>query len=70
MQSTKFKIDYNESTEQPELCFLLNTASEDVLDKLMKRFVELANTTGKKVAAEKIEGDTGTTKILLSIVNI
>lgn len=70
MQSTKFKIDYNETSKQPELRFVFNTASEDVLDKLLKRFHELANNTGKKIVSSRTDFTNGTSEIVLSITDI
>ena len=70
MQTTKFKIDYNESTEQPELHFVFNTASEEVLDKLLKRFHELATDVAKKVVSTKTDLANGTSEIILSITDL
>jgi hypothetical protein len=70
MQSTKFKIDYNETTEQPELVFVFNTASEDVLDKLLKRFHELAMMPTKKVVSTRTDATNGTSTIVLSITDL
>ncbi|MCS6821696.1 MAG: hypothetical protein NZ551_07490 [Microscillaceae bacterium] len=70
MQSAKFRIDYNETTEQPEIRILFNTASEDVLDKLLKRFHELATTPLKKVVSTKNDFVNGTSEIVLSITDV
>lgn len=70
MQSTKFRIDYNETTEQPEIRIIFNTASEDVLDKLIRRFHELATTRLRKVVSSKNDYTNGTSEIVLSIIDL
>jgi len=69
MQTTKFKIDYNETTEQPELICTLNTASEDVSDKLLRRFQELSQATGKKVTITRNDTAGGTSNIIFKVEN-
>ncbi|GAB4129554.1 MAG: hypothetical protein Fur0027_14460 [Raineya sp.] len=70
MQTIKFRIDYNESTEQPELRFTFNTASVEVLDKLLKRFHELTTNSSKKVVSTKTDFANGTSEIVLSITDL
>lgn len=70
MQTIKFRIDYNESTEQPELRFTYNTASVEVLDKLLRRFHELATSPAKKVVSTQNSLANGTSEIVLSITDV
>lgn len=50
----KFSIDYNEATEKPEIVLEINTNGKGLDEKIVRRFLELAeNTTTQKVVVSK-----------------
>lgn len=66
----KFKIDYNETSENPELIFEFNTASTDLPEKMIRRFLELAQSASLKVSAEKTDKGNGRTELRFFTENI
>lgn len=50
----KFSIDYNEATEKPEIVLEINTNGKGLDEKMVRRFLELAeNITTQKVVVSK-----------------
>lgn len=50
----KFSIDYNEATEKPEIVVEINTNGKSLDEKMVRRFLELAeNITTQKVVVSK-----------------
>lgn len=66
----KFKIDYDETDNDPAIVASFNTASVELEEKLMRRFKELADTVGKKIVLTAVTNPNGTTSYTLKVVNV
>jgi hypothetical protein len=47
----RIKVEYNPTTDQPELEFSYNADATALEEKVFERFIELLATTGKKATA-------------------
>lgn len=64
----KFKIDFNETSDLPELVFEFNTASNGLEEKVFRRFTELANDTDNFVLHLNTEAlENGVTQVTLQV---
>lgn len=67
----KTKIDYNETDKLPELVFNYNTASQELEEKIFRRFAEMAGDAENwKVQSASVANSDGTTKTTLKIVAV